>query len=89
MSLILVFRRGAYCRLMTKLGSKHQVMWSNVIDVRRKVARGVESAVEVLRRPSRTYHQYMDIHRTMIDSLLNKGGIVGHALLGTNLVGSG
>jgi hypothetical protein len=89
MSLILVVRRGVYRRPSRKLGSKHQVMWSNVIDVRRKVARDVESEAEVLHRPNRTYHQYMNVYITMIDLLLNEGGIVGHALLGTYLVESG
>jgi hypothetical protein len=88
MSLILVVRRGVYCRPMRKRGSKHQVMWSNVIDVRKKVARDVESEAEVLHRPNKTCHQYMDIHRIILDLLLDKTGIVGHALLGTDLVGS-
>jgi hypothetical protein len=88
MSRTLVFRRGVYYRPMWKLGSKHQVMWSSVIDVQRKAARDVESALEVLHRPNRTCHQYVDGLQTMLDLLFNERGIVGHALLGTNLVGS-
>jgi len=60
-----------------------------VIDVRKKVAQGVESALEVLRRPNRIYHQYTNIRQTKLDLLLDKGGIVRHALLCTSLVGSG
>lgn len=60
-----------------------------MIDVRMKVAQGVEFVVEVLHRPNRTYYQYKYSLHTMSNSLLDERGIVGHAFLGTDLVRSG